>query len=74
MPVNRYEGEPKDSLSINKYEVVYGNLFICRRIIFALSENAVYTYCQEKFPNIFPLKEINLLEEDINPETLTIKE
>lgn len=51
---------------INRYEVVYGTLFTSRRIVFALSENDVYTHCQEKYPNIFPLQEINLLDEDID--------
>lgn len=52
---------------VNKYEVVYGNLFVCRRIIWATSEGEVYRHCQEKYPNIFPLHEINLICEDVGP-------
>lgn len=72
MSVNKYEGEPKDSLPVNKYEVVYGTMFISRRFIWAISENEVLLHCQEKYPNIFPLKEINLICEDV--DTTNFKE
>lgn len=51
---------------INKYEIVYGQIFKSKRIVWATSEVKVVEYCMEKYPEIFPIADINLLEENVD--------
>lgn len=57
-------------MKINKYEIVYGDVFKCKRIIWATSVDNVIEYCETRFPNIMPLQEINLIEEDVSRESI----